>query len=166
MGRSKRWITIAVLTSFGALWLYVMLVEIRPWAVEERRQLIAEALGQGRGLMVAIGSPPEADTLGPLEERSSLRRGPQATLTQEFTVPGRFIETVAWYRARLEAAGWQPFDPANWADFHVDFCKAPWQLEIARSASFEEDRRPYHRLTLRLRWAEGFTADRCPYPGA
>lgn len=156
--------SIGVLVAFAALWLYAMLVVIRPWAVEERRAELDAAQAAGRALLGELDAPPEADTRGAPEESRSQRRM-SYDIVQEFTTPGRFAETVAWYRARLEADGWQPFDPAGWADFHVDFCKAPWLLAIERSASFEEGSDPSHRFRLRLSWSDGLTADRCPYPG-
>lgn len=150
-----------VLVGFAALWLFVMLVVIRPWAVDERRAQLDAAQAQSRTLLAELGSPPEADTRGAPEESRSQRRM-HVTIAQEFTTPGRFSETVDWYRARLAAAGWQPFDPAQWADFRVDFCKAPWLLELERSAAFEEGSDPSHRFRLRLSWSDGF---RCPYTG-
>lgn len=149
-----------VLVGFGALWLVVMVVVIRPWAVEERAAQLDAAQAAGRDLIVALGAPPEADTLGPPEEHRSQRRMWFA-LAQGFTTQGRFGETLAWYRARLEADGWQPFDQAGWSDFHVDYCRAPWMLAIERDASFEELAAPYHRFTLRLNWAAGITEGHC-----
>lgn len=154
--------SIGVLVAFIAIWLYAMLVVIRPWAVEERRAQLDAAQSAARALLADLGAPPEADTRGASEESRSQRRM-QASIAQEFTTPGRFVETVAWYRARLEADGWQPFDEAGWVDFRVDFCKAPWLLEIARSASFEESSDPSHRFRLRLSWSDGL---RCPYTGS
>lgn len=155
---------IIVVSLFGVLWLGVM-IAIRPWAVEERREQIAAALVEGRAFFAGLGLPPQADTLSSIEESSTLRRGPRATLTQSFTATGFFADTVAWYRERLEAQGWRPFDPSRWRDFYADFCKAPWIMEIQRDASFEDLSDPYHRFTLRLSWYEGMEPERCPYPG-
>jgi hypothetical protein len=161
---TRRWISIAVIAAFGALWVFAIF-QIRPWDAPKRREVQQAALAEGRAMLQEdLPAPPGAEPYAPLEERLGSRRGFSLELSREYHLAGRFADTVEWYRAQLAPLGWKPFDPDGWREFHADFCLAPWIIEIQRSASYEELAAPEHRFIVRLRWSDSFTAERCPLP--
>lgn len=171
---SQRWPRVGPLAAsillggFALLWVGAIFV-IRPWDAPARREAQATAVAQGRTLLLEeLALPAGATPYDPAEqlEPTPARRGRfDFVLAREYQAPGFFADTVSWYQAQLEARGWQPFDPAGWRDFHADFCKTPWLLELDRTASYEEGRSPEHRFLLRLTWLQDVSPDRCPYPG-
>ena len=163
MPGKKKWLWIPV--SIVALALaYLTLKELYREPLARRARALEAALPAGRALLDSFGLPEGVRPYEVRQERPIKGKSLRAEFTEVYWSPGRFADLVAWYRTRLEANGWKPFDRKDWNDFHVDFCRAPWLLTIQQDASFEQERPPFHRYRLRLEWRWGFESDRCPLP--
>ncbi len=125
-------------------------------------ELAASALPDVRWQFRELAYPPDAWPDRPLEEDLDPERL-SAGISREFAGPKPFAEVAAWYRKRTEENGWKPYDERNWTDRHLDFCKAPYILEL-EEAPFLETRPDDHRFTLRLKWTRDFPEEWCPFP--
>lgn len=122
-----------------------------------------DAQREAAALWTSLETPPGSRPDAPRTENAYGGADAQATLAQAFDTPGRFSETLAWYRGRLEPQGWRVFDPKAATTIGIKWCKAPWFVDVEQQAAYD-DAPPHHRFTLQLEWVHLFTGDRCPLP--
>ena len=123
---------------------------------------LTNAEAKGDEMLERIGVPAGSTVVSPVNRAiyssGSTRRGmwsdtPCAVKwTSTWDVIGTVDETLDWYRQRLLADGWEPYNQRIPSKVQTLYWKDKWLLTIGHNVSFPTDRPPHARLELLLIW--------------
>lgn len=157
MKRRSAWTGILLIFAIGAGLLIVQRQYIRKHLPLLQAEFAA-ADPAGEPIFEKIGTPPDSTPHDEGEKtyatggRKSMWQGTNtgATWQQSFEMPGQFERIIAWYRERLLADGWAPFDDPVPSTVQREFKRGKWILTIGNRAAYE--RPPRTRVSLHLTW--------------
>jgi hypothetical protein len=121
---------------------------------------LTNAEAKGDEMLERIGMPVGSTVVSPVNRAiyssGSIRRGmwsdtPCAVKwTSAWDVIGTEDETLDWYRQRLLADGWEPYNQRIPSKLRTLYWKDKWLLTIGHNVSFPTDHPPHARFELLL----------------